>query len=295
MTGELVISHGADGWAFDLPKPPPLGRLLAGKTPAEAADLLARLFNLCGASQGMAARLSAGLQVSPDAMTALARDVLRDHLLALFVTLPRDCGLPPTPLPADWQATGDLSHALWGGPRPAVLDDWLHSGAGRAPLARALRARFPGRTAAAPPLPFACAANMDDDAETVENSPAMRHANDPLLQQADAAQGRGPLWRLLGRICDAEDAARGALPAPVQRADGMALVPAARGVYALRLHVQAGRVSALARRTPTDHMLAQGGTLCRALDGVHDPALARLVVAVHDPCLPTRIAEPAHA
>ncbi|NBB98007.1 MAG: hydrogenase expression/formation protein HupK [Alphaproteobacteria bacterium] len=295
MNGELVISPTAGGWSFDLPAPPPLGRLLAGKTPAEAANLLARLFNLCGAAQGMAARLSAGVDVSPDAMTALAREVLRDHLLALCVTLPRDCGLPPTPLPDNWQAMGDLSPALWGGPRPDALEEWLQSGAGLAPLACAIRARFPGRTAAAPPLPFACAANVDADAETVENSPAMRHADDPLLQQAEAAQGRGPLWRLLGRIRDAEGAARGALPAPVQRADGTALVPAARGVYALRLTVQDGLVGGVTRRTPTDHMLAPGGTLRATLCDLRDPALARLVVALQDPCLPTRIAEPAHA
>jgi hypothetical protein len=294
VTGDLVIIPDAGGWSFDLPDPPPLGRLLAGKSSEAAANMLARLFNLCGAAQGAAARLSAGLELGPDMMTGLARDVLRDHLLALFVTLPRDCDLPPMPLPANWQAKGDLSGALWGGPRPLVLEDWLRSGAGLAPLAKAIRARFPGQLGASGPLPFASAASVDRF-EPLENSPAMRHARDTLLKQAEAAHGRGPLWRLLGRICDAEDAALGKLPAPERRLDGMALVPAARGVYALRLRVRASGVRGIMRWTPTDHMLAPGGALRTALASTRDPALARLIVALHDPCLPTRLEVPAHA
>ncbi|SUZ32023.1 hypothetical protein ROE7235_01774 [Roseibaca ekhonensis] len=294
MSGELVINQGAQGWVFNLPDPPPLAQVLAGKTPEAAAQLLARIFNLCGTAQGMAARLSAQRPDGPRALDGLARDVVRDHLLALCITLPRICGLPVQPLPQDWQAMGDLSGALWGGPRPMVLQDWLNGGRGFAPLANAVCTRFPGRLAASRPLPFACATSVGRF-EPLENSPAMRHAQDALLRQAEAAHGRGPLWRLLGRICDAEDAALGRLPAPQRRDDGTALVPAARGVYALRLHLKDGRVGGISRSTPTDHMLASGGALRSALDSVRDMMLARIVLALHDPCLPTRLEETAHA
>jgi hypothetical protein len=293
MDGALQITFDGLGWSFDLPNPPALGALLHGKSPAQAAELLPRLFNLCSAAQGMAARLSLGLPAAPDAQESLAREVLRDHLLALFITLPRAAGLPALPLPQGWQKSPDIASALWGGPRPVLLAQWLASTHGLAPLVARISARF-GQQAQVDPLPFATAENADSMVP-LENSPAARHAGNALLRQAETLAGRGPLWRLLGRILDAEAAARSALPAPAMRADGMALVPAARGVYALRLDTDQGRITRICRITPTDHMLAPGGSLRRALSALDQPALAPLLVALHDPCLPVKLPEVGHA
>ncbi|MFN7001925.1 MAG: hypothetical protein ACK4NW_00675 [Roseinatronobacter sp.] len=293
MQDALQITHDGQGWVFDLPDPPALGALLRGKSPEQAAELLPRLFNLCGGAQGIAARLSLGLPLAPDARTSLAREVLRDHLLALFVTLPRAAGLSPLPLPAGWQTSPDLAPALWGGARPVLLAQWLAAGQGLAPLVARVAALF-GAQATVPPSPFVTLQDADSPT-ALENSPAARHAADPLLRQAETLAGRGPLWRLLGRIIDAEAAARGALPAPELRADGMALVPAARGAYALRLKAHQDRITAICRITPTDHMLAPGGTLRLALSALDQPALAPLLIALHDPCLPVKLPEVDHA
>lgn len=293
MEGALQITHDGQGWSFDLPDPPALGALLRGKPVAEAADLLPRLFNLCGAAQGMAARLSLGLPLGLDAPATLAREVLRDHLLALFVTLPRAAGLSPQPLPAGWQTNPDLAPALWGGARPVLLAQWLASTQGLAPLVARVAALFRAQGTVAS-LPFITLQNADSPA-ALENSPAARHAADPLMRQAEALAGRGPLWRLMGRIVDAEAAANGSLPAPELRADGMALVPAARGAYALRLCSHQGRITSVCRITPTDHMLAPHGTLRQSLATLDQPALAPLLVALHDPCLPVNLPEAHHA
>lgn len=293
MQGALQITHDGQGWVFEMPDAPALGALLRGKSSEQAADLLPRLFNLCSAAQGIAARLSLGLPIAVDAPATLAREVLRDHLLALFVTLPRATGLAPQPLPAGWQTNPDLAPALWGGARPVLLAQWLAAGQGLAPLVARVVALF-GAQGTVPPLPFVTLDNVDTPA-ALENSPAARHATDPLMRQAETLAGRGPLCRLLGRIIDAEAAARGVLPAPELRADGMALVPAARGAYALRLKAHQGRITEICRITPTDHMLAPGGALRRALDALDQPALAPLLVALHDPCLPVRLPEVDHA
>ncbi|MFN4057675.1 MAG: hydrogenase expression/formation protein HupK [Roseinatronobacter sp.] len=284
----------ASVWEVDLPTPPALGALLIGKPVAEVADTLPRLFNLCAAAQGMAARLSLGLPPIPHARTQLAREILRDHMLALNVTLPRLAGLPIRALPDGWHNATDLAPALWGGAPPDDLGAWLNSGLGLAPLVARVQALFARGEGEAPALPMVDAANVDAG-PPVENSPAARHAGRPLMQQAEAMAGRGPLWRLLGRLCDTEAAARGTLPAPHLRACGMALMPAARGVYALRLTQEDGILQAIRRITPTDHMLAPQGALRLALNNLRNPALAPLLLALHDPCVPVTLRQVQHA
>jgi hypothetical protein len=293
MDGALRITHDGEGWVFDLPDPPALGAILRGKTPNEAVTLLPRLFNLCGAAQSMAARVSLDMPVPPDATRTLARDVLRDHLLALCITLPRAVNLPPCALPEGWQNSPDIAPALWGGARPALLAHWLASGQGLAALLARVQQLF-GPQGQVRDLPFVTAENACGPAP-LENSPAARHARDPLMRQAEALAGRGPLWRALGRIVDAEAAARGLLPAPLKGADGIALVPAARGVYALRLKAHQDQITAICRVTPTDHMLAPRGALRQALANLETRALAPLLVALHDPCLPVDLPEVTHA
>ncbi len=97
-------------------------------------------------------------------------------------------------------------------------------------------------------------------------------------------------------MADLEAAVTGHLPAPRLRG-GVAVVPAARGAYALRLTTAGGMVTGFARRTPTDHMLARGGALMQALATL-PPGLrgrAGQIVALHDPCVPVTVREASHA
>lgn len=288
MTGgtEIRLSPGA----VQITRAPalPLGRLIVGKPVNEVAALLPRLFNLCRMAQGAAARAALGL---PPLVTAtdLAAEVLRDHLAVLFVTLPPLLGLAPARPPQS-----AVAQAMFG-PRglPRTLPDlrlWLTSGTGVSRLACAVDRAFPGRMASAPVLP-APANSLADGA--FDTSLAVRRADHPLLTALEADRGRGPLWRLMARLVDAEACLRGDLPA-VTMANGTALAPAARGTYALRLTHAGGIVTGITRRTPTDHLLAPGGTLHHALTGL-DPALAPLVIALHDPCEPVTIREVRHA
>lgn len=265
----------------------PLAALLTGRPAAEVAETLPRLFNLCRMAQGAAARAALGL--APEVTDAdLRAEVLREHLVALCVTLPPLLGRAPGRPPA-----GDVKGALFGLGLPKELDglaDWLAAGAGCAPLVAALRdALQPGEGVIAPltppPAPLAQGA--------YENSAAGRRAAHPLLRAVEAASGRGPLWRLLGRLADAEAVLAGDLPG-VRVEDGVAIAPAARGQYALRIDTAGGLVTGLQRCTPTDHLLAPGGALERALTASR-PALAPLVIALHDPCVPVTVKEAAHA
>lgn len=294
MSNALGISlapRGAQiGVRITPPDPLPLDRLVLGRPAEEVAALMPRLFNLCGVAQGLAARMSLGL---PVAGADPRREILRDHLAKLCLHWPRLLDLAPQPLPEGWAEGGAaLQDWLWGGPRPERLAHWLSAGQGVAPLIGAIAGAFgPGAAVAeVPPLsdPMALTAQ--------ENSPAGRVAEDPLMQQAEAAFGRGPLWRALGRVLDLDQMAGAPVTAEL-RADGTALVAAARGTYALRARAEAGRVVSLERVTPTDHLLAPGGALEQALARLPASQLARaaLVVDILDPCVPVALQEGNHA
>lgn len=273
------------------PAPLPLARMVLGRAPEEVAALLPRLFNLCGAAQGHAARLALGL---PVAAGAARHEVLRDHLAKLCLRWPALLGLPARPLPEGWQAGGPaLQDWIWGGPQPEDLTAFLGSGRGVAPLLAALaRAFAPGEAEARlPPLgdPMALSAQ--------ENSPAGRVQGEALMRQAEARFGRGPLWRALGRAVDLH-AMAGLAELPAARlAGGAVSVAAARGSYAIAAQVAAGQVVALSRVTPTDHLLAPGGALALSLAAL--PAskigLAALVIDILDPCVAVSLTEADHA
>lgn len=280
-----IVVFGA-GWAIERLPGPDLSALVAGRPVAEVAALLPRLFNLCRDAQSAAARLALDL---PAEGADSAAEVVRDHLARVFVTLRRAFGMEP--LRPD--AAGVLGPAGRLPRDPAALAGWLAADLPAAELARAVSETFPGDAGAAgllPPPP-------DGATGAFENSPAGRQADHPLLRAIEAERGRGPLWRCLGLFADLEAAHHGRLPAPRLRADGTAVVQAARGAYALRVDRTGGRVTALRRITPTDHQLAPGGALDQALRRL--PAgradLALRLVALHDPCVPVTLAEVCHA
>ncbi|SOB93442.1 hypothetical protein [Rhodobacter maris] len=288
MSAELGILLRPDGPRLTVeisrPDPLPLERMLLGRPAVEVAELLPRLFNLCGAAQGQAVRLALGL---PAPQMPVQHEILRDHLAKLCLIWPKLVGVPPRPLPAAWAEGGTaLQGWIWGGPVPERLASFIASGAGAAPLLAELAKLFsPGEAVAdLPPLtdPMAVTAQ--------ENSPAGRVAEAGLMAQAEALWGRGPLWRALGRMIDLHRLALTPYPAEL-RPDGTAVVAAARGAYALSADAEGGRLTALTRVTPTDHLLAPGGALEQSLAALPSEKadLARLVVDILDPCVPVAL------
>lgn len=264
-----------------LPKPLPLEQIALGRRPEELADLMVRLFNLCGAAQGLAARLAMGLPVAEGTQAAISAELAREARFALCIRLPQLLGLPVAP------PSGPLEVALFGdgGLEAAATDSerFLSGSAGIAPLLRAI---------AALDLPMDCDLPMPEGEDVLadgpfENSPAARRADHPLL--AGLARGSA-VWRALGRAIDACLP----LPAPVSGA-GWAVAPAARGAYGLAVTMRDGRVSAIRRRTPTDHLLAPGGPMAHLVGRLRDPALAPVALALFDPCVPVAIEEAQHA
>lgn len=285
--------------------PLPVEAMVLGKPVAEAAEVLPRLFNLCRAAQGLAAKLSLGLPAT-EVPTA---EIIRDHTLKLCITLPRAFGLdpitiPPTGLQAQQPAASD---ALPPGGRgmgkegfasdllgpDGLANDPADMKGPLAPLFRQIAKTFPPDVATCPDLP-APQGPLEEGA--FENSAAGRQSAHPLLRHIEQSHGRGPLWRLVGLMADLEAALLNRLPAPTVT-EGIAAVPAARGTYALRITQRDGLVTGITRRTPTDHLLAPGGALLQSLASLPEPLhhLAPQVIALHDPCIPVTVREAADA
>ena len=277
----------------------PVARLVVGRRVDEVAALLPRLFNLCRCAQGAAVNAALG---RPVGVSGIAREILRDHLLKFHVTWPAFFGSSPCPLPDNWADGGAaLTKAVFGpaGAAPATAADFLaflEGGAGYAAVLKKIDGCFaPGEAAAEGLFPVT--------PETIwtpgygDNSVAARVADHPAMQGIAAARGRGPLWRAAARLYDIERVLEGRMPEVSCPAEGTAIVPAARGQYAVRIGTQGGVVATFDRITPTDHLLAEGGALDRALGCL--PAvkagLGPLLLDILDPCSPVRLKEVGHA
>ncbi len=276
--------------------PLPIEALLLGKRVGEAAELLPRLFNLCRAAQVAAARLVFRLGLPGDD-GALARDISRDHVLRLAVTLPARLSKAPMQVRIGEAARETLFGPAGFPQKPADFDAYLSSGIGIAPLLYRINGLFAPGEAVTPVLETPKAGRVICDA-AFENTVAARHAGHPVMQHIEDTWGRGPLWRVVARAFDIDACAQGALPQPRLVAPGVAVVPAARGLYGVSARVRDDRVAAFTRVTPTDHLLCSGGVMDHALASL--PAtkhgLAPLLVDILDPCSPVRIeGGPVHA
>ncbi|MGI1661496.1 hydrogenase expression/formation protein HupK [Palleronia sp. KMU-117] len=273
----------------------PVDRLVVGRDVDEVAALLPRLFNLCRAAQGAAVEAALG---RPVATAGIAQEILRDHLVKFHVTWPAFFGLPPAALPADWATGGEaLRRAVFGAPGRAPVTaaevfDFLASEDGVAPVLRRIDGCFAPGEAAAPGIAPVTPETMWD-VGPVDNSVAARTADHPAMRAIEAARGRGPLWRAAARLFDIERVIAGGVAAIVAPRRGEAVVPAARGAYAVRIALDGRAVTAFARVTPTDHLLTPGGVLDRALSTL--PALKAglgpLLLDILDPCSPVRLRE----
>lgn len=271
----------------------PSEALVLGRSTAEAAETLPRLFNLCRAAQEAALRLALGLPPVPDSAARLRAEILRDHVLHLCFLLPARLGLAANPVPPGWAGDPDATaNALFGPARrlpgdPAGFAGWLAEGQGAAPVLAAIATAFAPGEATSATLPLADGGL----AAACENSVAARQSAHPLIRGIEERHGRGPLWRATARLADAEACLAGTLPAPQTRGPGRATAPSARGLYSVCATTRSGVVTALGRRTPTDDMIAPDGPLETAIAAL-PPAKSRflpLLVQLFDPCMGTRI------
>lgn len=276
----------------------PVSRLVVGRNVGEVVELLPRLFNLCRAAQGAA--IDAALGRPADA-EGIANELLRDHLLKFHVTWPAFFGRPPSPLPDDWAVCGPaLCQTAFGpsGRAPATAADFfdfLAGDHGYAPVLRLIDGSFTAGEAVSdlPPV----APDTIWSPGLADNSVAARRGDHPAMQSIAEARGKGPLWRAAARLFDIAAVIAGDLPPVSTPSKGEAIVPAARGSYAVRIEADADVVIRFVRVTPTDHLLADGGVLDRCLATL--PAtkggLGNLLLDVLDPCSPVRLRENGHA
>ena len=300
MQGRLTITlaerDGRLSPALVVPGSSGAEALLLGRTPGDAVELLGRLFNLCRHAQEAAARLAFGLPAP--VKDGIGSEILRDTLFRLFIGLPRAMGQATVPLPLGWQDDPKRAALALFGPSlrfPSTwpeFKDWLGGGAGLSPLVAALAGTFAPGEAAARALPFA----SGDDAPC-ENSAAMRHAGHSVMARIEADHGRGPLWRTVARLLDADACCQGWQPAARLVAPGLAEAPSARGLYRIGVSVRDGRVTAIRRRTPTDDFCHPDGAMLSALAALPlaKRHLAPLVVECFDPCMPWAVQEMADA
>lgn len=268
----------------------PVAAMVLGARVETAAALLPRLFNLCRMAQAQAVAVALGRR-APEGGT----EILRDHLLKLFITWPVLLGLSAEPLPADWRTDPRAIRSAVFGPEgapttPDEMERFLISGHGVAPVLEAIDRNFPRGEAVTAALPLAAAGNLWTGA-ALENSPAARHAGNPALAALEDSRGRGPLWRAAARLFDIAALLDEGLPPPESPARGEALVQATRGLYGLRLRTEGGIVTAFDRVTPTDSLLARDGVLAQSLATL-DAARAgqaALVLDILDPCSPVSL------
>ncbi|GFE63760.1 hydrogenase expression/formation protein HupK [Litoreibacter roseus] len=274
----------------------PVADMVLGQTPETAAAFLPRLFNLCRVAQGIAARAAFGLPLSDGWQDDLRREIVKEHVVKLCLKWPGLLCLPPRALPRDWATDDDaLRRALFGEAWPlpqtySAFCAFLGSDVPIAPVLRAIKMLFPARTGSRSALPLTTSDTIFSEM-LQENSVAARHANHPVLRQIETVNGRGPLWNAIAVIYDiAACLDHSALSVTFKH--GYAVVPAARGFYAIRAGVTGNRVTSFARLTPTDHLLADGGPLDQSLATLpadRAGALAPLLLSILDPCFPVAL------
>ncbi|MGX9353127.1 hydrogenase expression/formation protein HupK [Shimia sp. W99] len=278
-----------NGLRVVMPAPLPVAELVLGKPVDEVCALIPRLFNLCRAAQAVAVRMALGVPVK--GAHDLHHEIKREHLLRLAVILPARLKVAPLGIPG---RDDDVAAGLFGTERfaetPEAFEAFLASGTGIAPVFTAIRAAFGAGEAVSGILPRL----VDDavfDSVAMENSVASRHPDHPVLGHVAEHNGRGPLWRAVARAVDLQAVLDGDLPEPRMTTQGVAMVPAARGTYAVAAQVQGGKVTQFRRATPTDYMLAPDGIMQRSLASLpvakHDQA--GLLVDILDPCTPLEV------
>jgi len=294
---------------------PDVARCVIGRSPAEAASLLPRVFNLCGAAHASAATAALGLP--EDGEDAAARrqmaqqERLRDHAVAVLHDWPALLGLEADRVALRRLGSGrdrralrrdllagvtDLAQAT-----PAGLEDWLDHGASPAArLMRRLRRRVEpgwGRVELArPELPDILAALEDGTSRAPrETTIADGWRAAPLIAALLAREGTSLFLRFTARLLDLL-ACLDDEPEPAENREappGIGLARAARGLLVHRARIERGVVADYRVLAPSAWNLAPDGLLARMLAtlpaGRETPMLARIAVASVNPCVPVRL------
>ncbi|MGH1416977.1 MAG: hydrogenase expression/formation protein HupK [Pelagimonas sp.] len=282
----------------------PIAEMVVGLEANDVADLLPRVFNLCRAAQSLAARAAMGLPLATHAAEDLRRDILRDHVVKVCLKWPPALGLAPIALPQGWLDDLSQMREVLFGPQRAMPRTaqafWAfisEAEGGLGPVLGAVKAAFDPHVACTQVLPLA-------RPETVmarfpqENTVAARHARHPVMKAIAQDYGRGPLWRATAIALDMESCVNETLPAWTKRPDEVVVVPAARGLYAIEVRVEQGRIKRFRRVTPTDHLLVSGGVLDQSLASLDRPVdhpLMTLLLDILDPCIPLELREVGYA
>ena len=293
LTGKLVAKRTS---------PLPVAGMITGMEAEAAAALLPRLFNLCRVAQSLAARMAFDLPLVAGQAEAIRQEVLREHLVKFCLKFPGHFGQGAQPLPEGWQEGADRAReVLFGSTRrlpetPESFARFVDNRRGVGSVLARVRDCFSPGEAAGAPLPSVTPQNALS-AAALESSVAGRQAHRPIMQQIEREFGRGPFWRATARAYDAQDCMDGLLPKPVSPERGVAVVPAARGTYAISARVVDGVVTSFRRITPTDHLLAEGGILDQTLASLPTKknGMAPLLMDIVDPCMPVQLKEVAHA
>lgn len=124
LEGRIDIRYAGGQWEIRSSRPQLAQRLLAGRSPAEAAELAGTLFSLCGQAQRAAARAACAAalgQPQPDLHREVLAELAREHAWRLLLDWPRELGknMGQNPNPAA------LPRLLQIGPQPDALGSWL--------------------------------------------------------------------------------------------------------------------------------------------------------------------------
>ena len=274
----------------------PVTDMVLGKSVIEAADLIPRLFSCSQTAQTLGVRRALGLPIAAALRDELRREILHDHLLKLRMSLAAQFGISGDALPTGWATDAKVVASAVFGPAgappktPDDLDAFMQGGHVVGQVLHKIDQCFDPGEAVANQLPGLGRRTATPDA-AVENSVAGRHSLHPVMRHIAETRGRGPLWRVAGRLYDTAACLSDRLRSVVSHRAGHAAVPATRGTYLFEARTEAGHVTRFDRITPTDHLLAKDGILDCALATL--PAvkegLAHLLLDILDPCTPVRL------
>jgi hypothetical protein len=288
---------------------PAAERLLAGKTPGAALQLVPLIYSLCGKAQSSVARAALAAaetgQASAADGAAVRREAIAEHLWRLLVDWPALLGVPPDRAGfAQWHrrlAAGELPPE-----HRAALGDLVAG-----PLAQSVQAMArqleggpvpdPQRLPMFSPGELAAAFGAVDDAfarrpewqgRPAETGPLARHP-------AASATLAG---RLGARLADLEDlVAKLAIPAPpvtgtpLPDGGGIAGCDTARGLLFHRVRILGDRIVSYRVVAPTEWGFHPDAAWIGALAGepaespeIAENALRRWILAL-DPCVPATL------
>ncbi len=315
LSGKLQIrlTRDGDGVHADVTPPPriPVADLVRGKSADQTATLIPLIFNICAAAQEAAVRSALSLEIDDALRQNVRIETLREHAMKLLMIWPPLLGVTPDRAAIgyaaaaldDADAEAALRAAIFGADG-AVPADWMGLEAWMTAAAtvpaeifdivhRDFQAAW-GRTDTPlfdPEVPV----DWDSGAQNggpVDNGPACRVADVPLMQAVEERFGRGVLWRMTARLIEVERLLDGDAGEVVS---DTGISQAARGAMLVQARCDDTGVHDFARLSPTDFALMQGGVLEQALASLPGQAgapletVARMVIETVDPCIVTQV------